>query len=128
MLRKLFVPLSALVLMFSLASCAPSTANAGQEKRPASEAPGVIVLDVRTPQEYDEGHLEGAVRLDLNGGEFASALPDLDTGAEYLVYCRSGSRSCQAVAMMQEVGITGVTNLGSLEEAAGTTGLPIVTP
>lgn len=128
MLRKLFVPLSALVLMFSLASCAPSPSGSGPQEPPATIAPGVIVLDVRTPAEYDEGHLEGAVRLDLNGGEFASALPDLDTGAEYVVYCRSGSRSSQAAAMMQEAGITAVTNLGSLEEAAGTTGLPIVTP
>lgn len=120
--------MSALVLMFSLASCAPTTSSSGQEEPQAAVSPGAVVLDVRTPQEYAEGHLEGAVLLDLNGGEFARALPELDTGVQYLVYCRSGNRSGQAIAMMQEAGITAATNLGSLEEAAGTTGLPIVMP
>lgn len=85
-----------------------------------------IILDVRTAAEFATGYLEGARLLDFNGGEFAEAVPSLDPNATYLLYCRSGNRSGQAAALMQQAGITNATNLGSLEEAAESTGLPIV--
>lgn len=85
-----------------------------------------IIIDVRTPEEYAVGHLEGAQLLDLNGGQFAAEYMNLDPEAEYYVYCRSGNRSGQAVAMMTDAGFTNVTNLGSLEQAAESTGLVIV--
>ncbi|MFV0433392.1 MAG: rhodanese-like domain-containing protein [Leucobacter sp.] len=85
-----------------------------------------IVLDVRTPAEYAEGHLEGARLLDLLGGDFVAEIPNLDPTAEYLLHCRSGGRSAQAAALLTQVGFTSVENLGSLEDAARATGLPIV--
>lgn len=85
-----------------------------------------IVLDVRTPAEYAEGHLDGARLLDLTGGQFEASLPELDPDAEYFLYCRSGNRSSQAVAMMEQAGFTDVTDLGSVRQAADATGLPIV--
>ncbi|WP_182354016.1 rhodanese-like domain-containing protein [Flaviflexus huanghaiensis] len=86
----------------------------------------VIVLDVRTPSEFAAGHLEGAQLVDFNAGEVASAIPELDPEAEYLVYCRSGNRSSQATALMEQAGFTNITNLGSLEEASEATGIEIV--
>lgn len=85
-----------------------------------------ILLDVRTPEEYATGHLQGARLLDFTGGELAAAIPDLDREAEYLVYCRSGNRSGQAVALMAEAGFRTLINLGSLRQAAAATGAPIV--
>lgn len=85
-----------------------------------------IIVDVRTPAEFAAGHLEGAQLIDFNAGEVAAAIPTLDPEAEYLVYCRSGSRSGQAIALMEQAGFTDLTNLGSLEQAAETTGLDIV--
>lgn len=84
------------------------------------------IIDVRTPQEFSQGHLEGAVSLDVTGGELAAALPTLDPDAEYVVYCRSGNRSAQAAKVLTDAGFTGVTDLGSLERAAEATGLPVV--
>ena len=81
---------------------------------------------MRTPEEFASGHLEGAELLDFSGGELAAAIPNLDPGAEYLVYCRSGNRSGQAIAAMEEAGFDRLTNLGSLEQAAKATGLPVV--
>lgn len=86
-----------------------------------------IVIDVRTPQEYAAGHLPGALLLDLNSGQFAAEISQLDPAAEYLIYCRSGNRSGQAVAMLQEAGFTQVVNLGSLAEAAQAMDMEIVT-
>lgn len=85
-----------------------------------------VLVDVRTPQEYAEGHLDGAQLLDLTGGQLAASLPELDPDAEYYVYCRSGNRSSQAAQMMLEAGFTDVTDLGSIQQAAEATGLPIV--
>lgn len=108
------------VLLATLTACtSPSTAA-------VTVGPDTIVLDVRTPQEHAEGHLEGAQLLDLSGGQFAAALPELDPQAEYVVYCRSGNRSGQAIALMEEAGFTNLTNLGSLEDAARATGVAIV--
>lgn len=86
-----------------------------------------MIVDVRSPSEYEAGHLNGAVLLDLNAGQFAAELPTLDPEAEYLVYCRSGNRSGQAVAMMEGEGFVNVTDLGSMENASEVTGIEIVT-
>lgn len=84
-----------------------------------------IIIDVRTPAEYADGHLEGAELLGLNGGQFSAALPTLDPDAQYVVYCRSGNRSAQAVQLMKDAGFTNVTDLGSLDQAASVIGVPI---
>lgn len=84
------------------------------------------IIDVRTRAEHAEGHLEPALNLDLQDGTFEAALAGLDKNAAYLLYCRSGNRSGVAMQMMIDQGFTNVKNLGSLEEAASTLGLPIV--
>lgn len=117
--------LSIAVLATSCAAGPPSSAlSSAAAASPVTDE--TVIIDVRTAAEYAEGHLAGAVKLDLNGGEFAAALPELDPSAEYVVYCRSGNRSGQAVALMEGAGFTQVTNLGSLEEAAAATGIDIV--
>lgn len=120
MLRTISVLLGVIVLPLSLSGCTEGTAA----DVPVSDS--AIVIDVRTPEEYAEGHLEGARLLDLTSGEFAAALPELSPDAEYLVYCRSGNRSGKAVAMMKDAGFADATNLGSVDEAAEATGIAIV--
>jgi len=127
MLGKLISPLFAVTILLGVAACSTPAASAEGSEPSVSISENTIVLDVRTPEEYAQGHLDGAVLLDLNGGQFAEALPSLDPDAEYVVYCRSGNRSGQAIALMQERGITNTTNLGSVEQASEATGIPIVT-
>ena len=66
--------------------------------------PEVVVLDVRTPEEFAEGHLARAEMIDFNDPSFADRVAALDRDADYLVYCRSGNRSAQAVAVMRSQG------------------------
>lgn len=96
---------------------------------PATQAAtdDVIVIDVRTPDEYAAGHLDGAVNIDATAPGFRDELGDLDTDAAYLVYCRSGNRSAAAAAVMAELGFTNVTDGGAMEAAASKTGRAIVT-
>lgn len=120
MIRTLIAAAAGLALVGTLTSC---TTNS----EPTVEVgPETILLDVRTPEEFAGGHLEGAELLDFNSGQFAAQLPSLDPNAEYLVYCRSGNRAGQAIALMQQNGFENVTNLGSVEQAASATGIAIV--
>ncbi|WP_396668475.1 rhodanese-like domain-containing protein [Microbacterium sp. R86528] len=123
MRRSIPLAISAVFLTLGLAACT-STTSASDATTELSE--DTIILDVRTQEEYDAGHLEGAQLLDFNGGEVAAAIPTLDPDAEYLVYCRTGNRAGQAIALMEEAGFSDLTNLGSLEEAAQTTSIEIV--
>jgi phage shock protein E len=73
------------------------------------EAPaGLVVLDVRTPEEFATGHLAGAVNLDYQAAGFPDELGALDREVPYLLYCRSGNRSAQVREMMRGLGFTDV--------------------
>lgn len=71
-----------------------------------------VVIDVRTPMEYNSGHIQGALLMDVNNGQFNNQISQLDTSKTYLVYCRSGARSMNAARKMQSKGLK-VINLQS---------------
>lgn len=86
-----------------------------------------VILDVRTPGEIAEGYLEGAMFVDFMADDFADKIVELDRAADYIVHCRSGNRSGQAIVIMSDLGFTGeLVNGGTLDEAAATTGAAIV--
>ena len=66
--------------------------------------PGFIILDVRTASEFQAGHIEGALSIDVNLPSFSEELGRLDRNATYLVYCRSGNRSRTALGIMEDLG------------------------
>jgi phage shock protein E len=76
-------------------------------------APGVTVLDVRTPEEFAAGHIEGAINIPVEYPDYMDRIGQLDPSGTYAVYCRSGNRSQPAVAGLASVGITGVYELES---------------
>ena len=95
------------------ASAAP-TAGAeleAAEFAAALKRPGTTILDVRTPQEYAQGHLPGAVNIDVSSPDFAARIATLDPSVPYAVYCRSGNRSGVALAAMAEQGFTDAYHL-----------------
>jgi len=80
----------------------------------------VIVLDVRTPEEYSKDHIAGALNVDIKNPNFKTEILKLSRDDEYKVYCAAGRRSTQAVSIMQELGFKHLENLGSLENAKKT--------
>ena len=84
------------------------------------------VIDVRTPAEFAEGHLEGAVNIDWQDAGFADAVSALDKDGTYVIYRRSGNRSAQAIDAMTSMGFTDLTNAGGYLDASNLTGLPLV--
>lgn len=101
----------------------PVTAEAFLAGAPA----GLVVLDVRTPAEFAEGHLAGAQLIDFQSPSFAADVAEIDRDLPIFVYCRSGNRSAQAVATMVELGFTDLTELDGGVVAWQAAGLPLVT-
>lgn len=72
---------------------------------------GAEVIDVRTPDEFAAGHIEGAVNIDIASPDFATQLSQLDPTKTYAVYCRSDNRSGVATTQMANQGFTKVYDL-----------------
>ena len=81
---------------------------------------GATVIDVRTPAEYAEGHLEGAINISVAADDYEAQLGALPHEGRYIVYCRSGNRSAVATGDMQAKGFTNVTNAGGISAASHT--------
>lgn len=140
-LRKLLAAAALATLALTGASgCAadePADASSGSAatnpEPPRDPAPETVpvdasttVIDVRTPEEFASGHLDGAVNIDLSATDFDDRIAALDPTAAYVVYCRSGNRSAQAAARMAGLGFDDVVDAGGLEQAAAASGLAIV--
>lgn len=87
---------------------------------------GAVLLDVRTPEEYAAGHIDGATNLNFYDPAFAGELAALDRNQPYLIYCQSGNRSGQTVERMRSLGFTNVTELAGGINAWNAAGMPLV--
>lgn len=87
---------------------------------------GVIILDVRTEGEFQEGHVEGALQHDYyETDSFKGFLEGLDKSKTYLIYCRSGGRSGTTLDMMAQMGFDKVYNLDGGFNAWKAANLPV---
>jgi rhodanese-related sulfurtransferase len=117
------------VVALTVLSLAPLACGADATNDPqAAEfvSAGAVIVDVRTPEEFAAGHLDGALLIDIKNPSFDAEIAKLDAAASYIVYCRSGNRSAQAADHMRAIGIENITDLGSLENASAQTGVAIV--
>lgn len=91
------------------------------------KANSVQLLDVRTPQEYAEGHIDGASNINIHSDDFQQrAEKELSKDSTILVYCRSGRRSMEAAEMLTKLGYKVVNLKGGIIEWKGD-GLPVTT-
>ncbi|MFM2243035.1 MAG: hypothetical protein RLZ97_1890 [Verrucomicrobiota bacterium] len=95
-----------------LTACSSTAVDVDVPTAKARIASGSQVLDVRTLEEWNEGHLKNAVRIDIKQPGFAeAAAKQLDPARPLLVYCRSGARSAKAVEVLKKQGFTRIENL-----------------
>ncbi len=71
----------------------------------------MIILDVRTPSEFNQGHIKGAINIDYYSKNFKTQLGALDKKASYLIHCRSGARSGRTLPMPRSAGVLDVTHM-----------------
>ena len=106
--------ITALVAVLLLAGCSNSSSainlDANGFANKVAEN-GVVTIDVRTPGEFMVGHIQGAINIDVEGGQFDAGIAQLDKTKTYAVYCRSGRRSGNAVEKMSSAGFTSLFNL-----------------
>jgi rhodanese-related sulfurtransferase len=117
-----------------VAGCSSSTSASVETVAPVTAAEIIttesdeIVLDIRTPEEYDQGIIEGAINIDFYDNDFAVQLDALDKEAHYVVYCNSGNRSGQANSTFDDLGFTNVTEIDGGITNWYAEGLPVVLP
>lgn len=117
-ITSVLVAIAALVgLTFGLSGCSSQTVDMTEV---------TAIIDVRTPEEFAEGHLEGAVNINWQDPTFIEQVSVLDKNGTYVIYCRSGNRSAQAVDTMESIGFTNLTDAGGYLNASNATGLPLV--
>jgi phage shock protein E len=124
------------VSLLVLAACGPEeTEDAGAQPAPAGatielvaaddavdllgDRDDVTIIDVRTPEEFEDGHLDGAELFDIQAPDFEERITALDRDEPYVVYCRTGNRSAVAVELMEELGFTEVYDAGGYADLAG---------
>jgi rhodanese-related sulfurtransferase len=116
-----------------LAGCSSSSAtletvSPDQAATVIADDSSEIILDIRTPEEYDQGIIEGAINIDFYEPTFAEDLDALDKEGHYVVYCRTGNRSGQAMSTFADLGFTNVTEIDGGIVSWYDTGLPVVLP
>ncbi|MEL4506362.1 rhodanese-like domain-containing protein [Luteococcus sp. H138] len=115
--RQLLLVVAGLVAFPALSACGSSSSGKNGDTLTVDEfadrvgQDGVVVLDVRTPQEFAEGHLPGAKVIDIEAADFAGKIDALDKSAKHAVYCRTGRRSAAAIDHMVQAGFTDVAHL-----------------
>ena len=77
----------------------------------AIESGDYILFDVRTVEEYMDGHIEGAKSLNVLDDQFDKTILNIDNSRKYLIYCKSGGRSQKALEKMKDAGFTHVLEL-----------------
>lgn len=79
----------------------------------------VVLIDVRTPEEFRAGHLNGAININYNSPDFTEKISELNLKDSYAIYCRTGNRSSGALSLMEEKGFFWVIDLrGGIEALA----------
>ena len=110
-MKKLFFVLKALFLKPNILNDMADLSQEEWEEQLQNDD-NAFILDVRTPEEVEEGYILNAIHIDIYlGQDFLTELEKLDKSKNYYVYCRSGNRSGQACAIMNSLGFENTYNL-----------------
>ena len=87
--------------------------------------PKIVVLDVRTPEEFAKGHIAGAKNVDFKAADFAEKVAALDKGKTYLVHCAAGGRSSKTLDLMKDKNFAALYHLNEGFKAWEKAGKPV---
>jgi rhodanese-related sulfurtransferase len=106
------------------AAVSPVEASALIEKHKGD--PDFVVLDIRTPGEYQSGHIENSIMIDFYSKTYVEEINQLDKEKIYLVHCRSGNRSSRSMALFKKLQFQKIYHLSSGINGWKSEGLPLV--
>ena len=115
-MKKTLIVLSGLVIIVAIIFAFNTTSAGGllsstEFINKYKNTPDSILVDVRTPAEYEAGHIKDAINVDFENVNFKSEVKKLDPSKIYFIYCRSGNRSGKSAVIMRESGIKNVYDL-----------------
>lgn len=125
MKSKAFLVLLLTITLTTLVGCSTKsdssvtsykTINAKEAKEMMDQNKDVVILDVRTEEEYDTGHIKGALLIPDNEIKEKAEEILTDKSATILVYCRSGRRSAGAAKVLSELGFTNIYDFGGIND------------
>ena len=118
MMKTLSLLLAALLVPVFISFAEPAPPVAAPKNVTINEAekiiktdPKVVVIDVRTPEEFKTGHIAGAKNIDFNGNDFEKQIEALDKSKTYIVHCAAGGRSAQACKIIEQVKLPSVYHM-----------------
>ena len=91
-----------------------------------SSNPDFVIIDVRTLEEYNNGHIKNAVLISYSSPDFREKISKLERDKKYLIYCRTGGRSSGARSIMEELGFRYIYHMNGGISGWLSQGLPIV--
>lgn len=111
--RGFFLSVATTASLLAGSACATPSISGEAAKNLVTQK-GAFLLDVRTPEEFKEGHVAGATNIPVQVLESRMAELSDKKDVDIVVYCRSGMRSAKAAAMLKEKGFTKVHDLGGM--------------
>lgn len=88
--------------------------------------PDAVVIDVRTPSEFAQGHIAGAINVDYKGDDFRDELAKLDKATHYVLHCKSGTRSGKSLVIMKELEFKHITHMDGGFDGWKAAQLPVI--
>lgn len=125
LLAALFVPVFSLFAEPAAPVAAPKNVTINEAEKIIKTDPKVVVIDVRTPEEFKTGHIAGAKNIDFNGNDFEKQIEALDKSKTYIVHCAAGGRSAQACKIIEQVKLPSVYHMNEGFKAWEKAGKPV---
>ena len=113
-IRKSFILSLFIIFIISCSNKGYKNINLKKAVKTINTSTNLILLDVRTSEEYSSGYIPNSINIDVLSSDFKSKIELLDKNKEYLIYCRSGNRSTIASSIMATNGFTKIYNLNNV--------------
>lgn len=112
-IKQRLLPLIVLMTVISIFTQAQAVKRLDPQnfEKKLKESKEAVLIDVRTPGEYAQGHLTNATLIDINSSDFKNRVAKLNKSKPVFVYCKAGSRSGSAVNIMEEMGFKEIYDL-----------------
>lgn len=113
-MKKIIIILSVSFLFLACSNKGYKNLNIEKAIKLVNSSTNLIILDVRTREEYLAGNIPNSINIDVLSQDFKSKIDMLDKNKEYLIYCRSGNRSAIASSIMSTNGFINIYNLENI--------------
>lgn len=113
-MKKIIIILSVSFLFLACSNKGYKNVNIEKAIKLVNSSTNLIILDVRTREEYLAGNIPNSINIDVLSQDFKSKIDMLDKNKEYLIYCRSGNRSSIASSIMSTNGFINIYNLENI--------------